>query len=453
MTIGFTAERMTEVARLADGQCTEADRMRTVLNAMGTDLSVWAWSGAARSTLAEFIEDAGNTAAVLRVRAELASLADGSYSDSRFSHLQAELDAALAALHGGLDDGVGATGAPGETGSDVAFASLMVAIENGTIVPTTEQQQQYDMLFGDFDLSTSIMTTQGTEWTSTIPFPQPEGFDVSNAWRGGGAIEGPDGRMFPIVIPAIEVDGKWYTMDHYNHGASTVSNLGGADPGWVTTGYRTGEVRLQKPLNLLETAIVTAADFTGDIYQSGPTDDAVPGFQYNVGAAPVITAIAPGPTDVGIRPARMSATRWATERVNGRTIPVQDLNATNRANARGNAFGLLLSAAGAAEVPMNINANLDGGYEVIFEEHPDGRTRARVTTFRIEGGAGESSVSAWHMYVDDNGTLTRSPAAYLSNQDGSSVEPAGIRPTDYGFDHDWGQAMARPAIDVRGPAE
>lgn len=60
-------------------------------------------------------------------------------------------------------------------------------------------------------------------------------------YGGGGALTGPDGRSYPIVIPTLRIDGTEYHADHLLRlGQDGVTTLGGSDKGWVTLGVVQG---------------------------------------------------------------------------------------------------------------------------------------------------------------------------------------------------------------------
>ena len=48
----------------------------------------------------------------------------------------------------------------------------------------------------------------------------------------------------------------------------------------------------------------------------------------------------------------------------------------------------------------------------MFEQHADGRVRARVQTFTLETGPHGVGLYGWHLFLDADGDLHQSPISY-----------------------------------------
>lgn len=108
--IDIDTDHMVAVAGLLDGQVAAADRMRTSLTAMANDLGIHEWSLPASTLLGEFIDEVAGTSDILRLRAELASVADNGWTLRMYERKVEALGDLVDGVEAGLDDGVGGDG-------------------------------------------------------------------------------------------------------------------------------------------------------------------------------------------------------------------------------------------------------------------------------------------------------------------------------------------------------
>jgi hypothetical protein len=194
-------------------------------------------------------------------------------------------------------------------------------------------------------------------------------FPNGGTYTGGGFIKGPDGRLYPLVIPNI-TDGEGNTFQADDGvGGGDISTLDGADPGWFTLYSRRGigdtsdtsiGERLAAgflaatgaPMPYVYGKPAGRGDYDGLRYGSGRPDwyyEAEPP-KAQPGGMELIT-------DQSGKPIRPPG--WATG---------------------ANLAGAALSAANAAS---EIDDAHLAAYNVLFEANPDGRRRARLEQYQI----------------------------------------------------------------------
>lgn len=97
-----------------------------------------------------------------------------------------------------------------------------------------------------FDLLANMVAMPQDEWFSSLHGATCGPIGADAHYGGGGAVVGPDGRSYPLVVPSLRIGDQTFTGDaNARPGDRTVGTLGGVDPGWVLVGARSGVDRLQ----------------------------------------------------------------------------------------------------------------------------------------------------------------------------------------------------------------
>ncbi len=293
--------------------------------------------------------------------------------------------------------------------------------ERALWVSLTDSDGATALDLGVFDLASSFVTIGVADWRGAMIPPGCEGFGTGRYYSGGGAIRGPDDRLYPIVVPHLEVDREHHYTADADPGGSTpsVGSLGGGDPGWDLIGYRTGVERIESAPTQWSKIVTGIAVATGlDI---GASVDAgqLTGIHLRAGSRAQFSATAPGLT-----PVDMSVTTDGSA-VASPESPV--------------AAGLLSLAIGAATgyiAARDLDDRRHRAYEVMFEQHADGRLRARVQTFTLEIGARGVGLYGWHLFLDADGDLHQSPISYPAVE---SIHPPDVlfAGNPYDPDHTW----------------
>ena len=99
----------------------------------------------------------------------------------------------------------------------------------------------------NLDLAASVIPMGTNEWRSRMGLP-PGGFPLNTRYRGGGAMRGRDGRIYPIAISEVDVDGEVYNADDSKLPGERVTTLLGRDPGWNVLDHQSGIARFEEPL-------------------------------------------------------------------------------------------------------------------------------------------------------------------------------------------------------------
>jgi hypothetical protein len=311
---------------------------------------------------------------------------------------------------------------------------------------------------GVFDLMGSIRTMGTAEWRgATIP-PGCELFGPGRYYTGGGMLSGPDGAGYPIVVLHLDVDGGGhYTIDADHDGLRPeVATLGGADPGWMTVGYRTGVARIESdpgPGWALLTGIAVA---TGLDVRTGVGEDRLVGVHMRAGSRArfgggMVPSGSRVPFDSGGGAALTApeSNVWMT--VDGTTAqypvsevaglrPGRDRTALGRVNTADHVLSLATGAIAGFVAAGDLRSAGHRAYEVIFETHPDGRRRARVQSFTLEQGPDGPALYGWHLFVDPDGDLRQSPISY---QLGDSVQPPDLLLASNRHDPDFSTRLPR----------
>lgn len=320
-----------------------------------------------------------------------------------------------------------------------------------------------------FRLSESFRVMGRGEWRAATGLPGCVAFGPGRYYAGGGAMSGPDNRLYPIVVPHLAVDDRHhYTIDaDIAETTMSAASLGGADPGWMLVGYRTGVERVQSEPGEWWKVATGAAVATGLSVVPGVDDAQLAGVHLRAGSAAVfleampVVASTSVPEGAGAALAGPEPTVWLV--VDGRAgeYPISEASdlplsrsqrlavpggrdtALGRAQAVDNVFALTTQAMSGFVAARDLDRGRHRAYEVIFEENIDGRLRARVQTFTLETKQWGTELYGWHLFLDDDGAVRQSPAAY---QYGPLLTSETTRLAHNPFDPDFETRLGTPAF-------
>jgi hypothetical protein len=190
-------------------------------------------------------------------------------------------------------------------------------------------------------------------------------------YTGSGAVRGPDGRLYPLVIPELEIDGE---VMHVAYGSETARDpgaLGGADPGWAVVDEAVGVARVNafEP-GMLARLGVAAGILAGysPVRQRWASAEWLATVTFDADGAPVPPR--------GDGPERLPH----DPRLQHRTAP------TEFEHVRwGRGLGTVDTLATAGEAYLVASELENPGmnaYRVVFEQHEDGSRRARMLTYQ-----------------------------------------------------------------------
>jgi hypothetical protein len=288
---------------------------------------------------------------------------------------------------------------------------------------------------GSFSLAESLVTIERAYWQRAAIPPGCRSYGEGRGYTGGGALRGPDGELYPIVIPHLVTDGGHFTIDaNLPDGHPSAASLGGADPGWRVIGYRTGVEQIRADAGWAWRIATMFAVGTGLPHGPSIDDEHLHSVQLSPGALPtystansVVPGVSPSPAE-----ANQSISPTALVVVDGRArnVAVDQLDMLRpgvqqaaadaqistadaaRTNLTVNATSLGIGLLQGARVAMNMNDSNGRAYEVLFEENDDGRRRARVQSFALEPKDDGVILASWHLFLDDEGNVLESPASY-----------------------------------------
>lgn len=219
-------------------------------------------------------------------------------------------------------------------------------------------------------------------------------------YGGSGGLLGPDGRVYPLVIPELEIDG---TVAHvaYSPAPDRIpATLGGADAGWRVVAERTGIARVDpyEP-TLFDQSVVIAAMATG---MDGPSHRAASEEELaTVGFAadgrPLLSGSI-GRPPVDPRPEHL---------MQEPTPPVAPRAHRLRGDRAAGLLDMVVGAIDGTRVASELENPSTNLYHVLFEENEDGgRRRARLHTYQLIATTGGQGFLPFMGYVD-GGRLRR----------------------------------------------
>ncbi len=282
--------------------------------------------------------------------------------------------------------------------------------------------------------STGLVALPTAAWRSMVG-ASPVCVDAG--WSGGGALVGPDGRQYPLVVPWVTRDGHRYTADTDadagGTGSATVASLDGADTGWHELATRVGIDEFGPPAATADKAAIVLAGLAGkapqtlgrlrpdllgrlDLSPAGVADlDAAPGVPGRTGSAGTgqLPRSALVPTaDGGIRWVGDTSAKGATDPRAVRRGVVGEQPQGRAAPAGPNVIGLADQTLAAAGTAGHLDDNRDAGYRVVFEENEDGRRRARLTLYQVRSDDSGTQVLTTDASLTPDGALQRPAVSY-----------------------------------------
>jgi len=260
---------------------------------------------------------------------------------------------------------------------DRATASAFLAVLPAPVAASIEARRLLDT--DDFVLADSLATAAevGVDWGEATHFT---GEDADHNYEGGGFVVGPDGERYAIVIPTLVTASGVYTDDDLVvPGTPTVADLGGADAGWEVVGYAVGVEGFQADFDVAEQVLIGVMGALDTGLDPLPPDSTLGVIVMSTAGPPRFGSAPLAPPTIGAVP-----------------------GADGRLKRIGNGIALGRGA----------NNQHDRAYQVVFEAHPDGRRRARVTTFNVGGGDGDFVIHPNHLFLAPDGTLMNQGVSY-----------------------------------------
>ena len=255
---------------------------------------------------------------------------------------------------------------------------------------------------GEFTLATSISTVStiggwddAVYGVACVAFP-------GGKYDGGGFIIDHRGVCYPIVVPRVETDdGDVYTADRspVPAGEPSVATLGGTDPGWEVVGVATGVDRFQAAPSSAEQLAGFFAGSTGLVVPRPPNSTLAyinPGLE---GGPPHLTDAPPVPAPIVARP----------------TAGVPDPADSSLPAIAEGSLALAATTVQGAVMASAMDNQTERAYQVIFEENPDGRRRARIQTFTLGATVdGDVAIIPEHIFLGSDGELISQSISYGS---------------------------------------
>ena len=190
-------------------------------------------------------------------------------------------------------------------------------------------------------------------------------------YTGSGAVRGPDGRLYPLVIPELEIDGEVVHVAYGSEAARDPAVLGGGDPGWTVVDEAVGVARVGafEP-GVFSRAAVAASIFAGysPVQQRWASAEELATVTFDASGAPV-------------PPHRDGPDRLPRDpRLQHRTAPSEFEHVRWGRGLGG--VDTLATAGEAYLVASELENPGMNAYRVLFEQHEDGSRRARMLTYQ-----------------------------------------------------------------------
>jgi hypothetical protein len=297
---------------------------------------------------------------------------------------------------------------------------------------------------GRIDLRGLLAPLSRRHWSRLVYGTEDCPIDLHGRYGGGGGVLGPDGRVYPLVIPELQVDGVAVHASGTSDPTRDPATLGGSDPGWWTVHLDEGVTRFQDQPSGLDQTLVTVGFLAGlDVaVPNWATPDQLEGVQVSAQGVPFVGVpttpqdrpeipsfgIDAEPRTVRIRvegeihdvdpdrlheyPRRVRR-QFEADFGPGRYVPPSHnrLPSQQSVSRATNGVDLLAGGLRGVQVASSMDDVNHASYQLRYEVHPDGRRRARLVmvSARQEG-------DAWALlphggYVDD-GDLVRYPLHY-----------------------------------------
>jgi hypothetical protein len=255
------------------------------------------------------------------------------------------------------------------------------------------------------------------------PDPLARCFPDGYRYDGGGYVRGPDGRLWPLVVPVLPGKGRPYQEVD---GRGDAGSLDGRDPGWVVVGDYRGIGPLEST-SLGERLAAAGVALTGGAVPSNaaPKKDYA-GLRYGIGggrpywveggkAFPAPAGGVPNPSPELKPRGRVPETGGAE-----RAIP------PTRGTAGAAALGLAVNAVHAMDQVGDAHV---GAYQLLLERNLDGRRRARLVQIRMGvADDGETRViQPQYVHLDERGRKVVTAIRYRGHPDPNVAEATEVK--------------------------
>ena len=325
----------------------------------------------------------------------------------------------------------------------------------------------------EHDVRSLLEPMEDEAWEELLwgPNGAPEG--EGGSYGGGGAILGPDGRAWPLVVPMLEVDGELIHASRSGNPREDPRTLGGRDAGWRTIEEVEGVTRLADPPGAVRQVGVFFDFGQNDNYP--PRPDLLPNLSIDEHGFPQLQ-MSPDDAPIGGRSQDARSRRDAlaegmlepereTLLVAGRPVAVdprrvsrypEDVQRAFHRHRSGNGGRSIAPGAarqqrlGRARRGLDLAEGLVAGaravedarstgfvrYRVTYATHPDGRRRAEFRAYRVTGTpTRKTDIQVRPMFVYLEGEHVRET---LMRFDDASNDPPDWQPID-------SYEIARPA--------
>lgn len=222
-------------------------------------------------------------------------------------------------------------------------------------------------------------------------------------YRGSGGLRGLDGRVYPLVIPELEIDGKVANIAYDPEPDRDPATLGGGDRGWRVIDERAGVARVEAYVpSWFDRGAVAAAMATG---LQGPS--------HGTASREELQAIgfaADGRPLMGEQPAGPPHDPRDPFPADGPARPLPWLGHRSSPVRAVGVLDMVVGAADGVRVASQLENPGTNLYRAVFEEHEDGeRRRVRLHTYQVTTTSQGSSFVPFMAYaVGDQ--LRRRPA-------------------------------------------
>ena len=200
--------------------------------------------------------------------------------------------------------------------------------------------------------------------------PFCRGYQPGAGYRGSGFIEGPDGRLYPLVAPFVRRAGvEYHADDGLVPGQPSVLELDGSDPGWTTLWEDLGVERWREEPAAWQKVLIGVGTTVGG-RPMGSTEGDVEKLVLVPGAAPAFGFVPDqSPTEPTPPPyIEPTAPEFAPPNQPDTVYP------GNNAPAAG-ASGVAMLIEGAGGALMTDLGSFDA-YDVVFQQNAAGEVRA-----------------------------------------------------------------------------
>lgn len=242
-------------------------------------------------------------------------------------------------------------------------------INSTAVVSTTTLAVAARLAPIEWNPSKHVRAGSAGEWLRMFN-PRCRGYPPGAGYRGTGFIEGPDGRLYPLVAPFVTRHGVEYEADDgLAAGEPSVLALDGGDPGWFTLWQDTGVERWRESPGMWERVLSGIGSTVGG-RPLGSTDSDVQHLVLMPGAAPYFCAVPDMPSTEPSPPPYMvpHAPNYAPPKQPDTTYP-----GANAGSAVASGSPILIEGVGGG-----VMADLGSydAYDVVFQENAAGELRA-----------------------------------------------------------------------------